>query len=97
MKILDYFKHPKFGVIVSTANPEFDNLSNDEIKKRIGEKIVILDPDSHKKKSVKVLSIDIDTSLIGKKNINIWLSDSIELSDIKLNSEILLMSEYKVI
>ncbi len=89
MKILDYFEHPKFGVIVSTANPEFDNLSNDEIKKRIGDEIIILDADSHKKKSVKVSGIELANSLIGKKNINICLSDSIKLSDITPNSEIL--------
>ena len=93
MKILDYFEHPKFGVVVSTANPKFDDLSNDEIKKIIGDEIVILDADSQEKKSVKVSFIDIATSLIGKKNINICLSDSILLSDIKPNSEFLLLSE----
>ena len=93
MKILDYFEHPKFGVIVSTANPEFDNLSNDKIQQLIGDEIVILDADSQSKKSVKVSRIDIATSLIGKKNINICLSDSILLSDIKPNSEFLLLSE----
>ena len=93
MKILDYFEHPKFGVIVSTANPEFDHLSNDQIQQIIGDEIVILDADSQSKKSAKVSRIDIATSLIGKKNINICLSDSIKLSDIKPNSEFLLLSE----
>ena len=92
MKILDYFQHPKLGVIVSTANPKFDNLSNEEIQKIIGDEIVILAADSQKK-SVKVSLVDIATSLIGKKNINICLSDAIKLSDIKLDSEIILMSE----
>ena len=93
MKILDYFEHPQFGVIVSTANPEFDNLPNEEIKKRIGNEISILDADDYKKKSVKVKSIDIATSLIGKKNINICLSDSIKLSDINPGASLLLLSE----
>lgn len=93
MKILDYFEHPKLGVIVSTANPKLDNLSNEEIQKLIGDEIVIFDADSQEKKSVKVSLVDIATSLIGKKNINICLSDAIKLSDIKLDSEIILMSE----
>lgn len=93
MKILDYFEHPQWGVIVSTANPEFDNLSNDQIQLLIGDEIVILDPDSRGKKSVKVSRIEIATSLIGKKNINICLSDAIKLSDLKPNSEFLLRSE----
>ena len=93
MKILDYFQHPKFGGIVSIAHPKFENLSNDEIQEIIGEKIVILEADSQSKKSVKVSRIDIATSLIGQKNINICLSDSIKLSDLKPNSELLLLSE----
>lgn len=93
MKILDYFIHPKLGVVVTTANPKFDGLSNDNIEKIIGDKIFLLDADSQEKKSVKVFRIDIATSLIGKKNINICLSDSIKLSDIKRNSEFLLLSE----
>ena len=97
MKILDYFQHPKFGVIVSIAHPKFDNLSNDEIQEIIGEKIVIFEADSQSKKSVKVSRIDIAPSLIGQKNINICLSDSIKLSDIKLDSEIILMSECDLI
>jgi len=97
MKILDYFQHPKLGVIVSTANPKFDNLSNEEIQKIIGDEIVIFDADSQKKKSVKVSLVDIATSLIGKKNINICLSDAIKLSDLKLGSEIILMSEFNLI
>ncbi len=89
MKILDYFEHPKFGVIVSLASPEFDKLSNDEIKNRIGDRIAILDTDSHEKKWVKVSKIDIATSIIDKKNILICLANSIKLSDIKPNSNIL--------
>ena len=93
MKILDYFEHPQFGVIVSTINPEFDNLPDEEIKKRIGNEIFILDADDYKKKSVTVKSIDIATSLIGKKNINICLSDSIKLSDINPRTSLILLSE----
>ena len=93
MKILDYFEHRELGVIVSTTNPEFDNLANDEIKKLIGNEIVILDKDSSASKTVKVSSIDIATSLVGKKNINLCLSKDISLSELKPNSSIQLISE----
>jgi hypothetical protein len=93
MKILDYFEHPQFGVILSTAALEFNCLSDDEIKKRVGDKIIILDANSHELKSLKVSKVEIATSLVGKKNINICLSDSIKLSDLKLGSEIRLPSQ----
>jgi hypothetical protein len=93
MKILDYFEHRELGVIVSTTNPEFDNLANDEIKKIIGDEIVILDGDSLNQKSVKVSSIEIATSLIGKKNLNLCLDNSISLSELKPDSSIQLISE----
>ncbi|MGL6338534.1 MAG: hypothetical protein ACRC80_05255 [Waterburya sp.] len=93
MKILDYFEHPSLGIIISTTNPEFDNLSNEEIKELIGDEIIIWDKDSSSRKSVKVSSIDIATSLIGKKNLNLCLSNSISYSELKLNSSIQLMSE----
>lgn len=93
MKILDYFEHPSLGVVISTTNPEFDNLANDEIKKLIGNKIVILNEDSSERRNVKVSSIDIATSLVGKKNLNLCLDNSISLSELKLNSSIQLISE----
>ena len=34
MKILDYFEHPRFGVIVGSTDSKFDNFSDDEIKKK---------------------------------------------------------------
>lgn len=93
MKILDYFEHPSLGVIVSTTNPEFDNLANDEIKKLIGNEIVILNEDSSERRNVKVSSIDIATSLVGKKNLNFCLSEDILLSELNPNSSIQLISE----
>ncbi len=93
MKILDYFEHPSLGVIISTTNPDFDNLANDEIKKLIGNKIVILNEDYSERRNVKVSSIDIATSLVGKKNLNLCLDNSISLSELKLNSSIQLISE----
>jgi hypothetical protein len=127
MKILDYFEHPRFWVIVSSTDSKFDNFSDDEIKKRIGDTIVLVS-NSHQRKFVnstppetgeaclgerslaeetsagshrcvhfvKVKNIDIATSLIGKKNINICLSDSVKLSDIQPISQLLLLSEINV-
>jgi hypothetical protein len=93
MKILDSFQHPSLGVIVSTTNPKFDNLANDEIKKLIGNEIVIFNEDSSTRKKVQVSSIDIATSLVGKKNLNLCLSEDISLSELKPNSSIQLISE----
>ncbi len=95
MKILDCFEHPRFGVIISSADSKFDNFSDDEIKNRIGDTIVLVS-NSHQRKLVKVKKVDIATSLTGKKNINICLSDSIKLSDIQTNSQLLLLSEINV-
>ncbi len=95
MKILDYFEHPRFGVIVSSTDSKFDNFSDDEIKKRIGDTIVLVS-NSHQRKLAKVKNVDIATSLTGKKNINICLSDSIKLSDIKPISQLLLLSEINI-
>ena len=95
MKILDCFEHPRFGVIISSTDSKFDNFSDDEIKNRIGDTIVLVS-NSHQRKLVKVKKVDIATSLTGKKNINICLSDSIKLSDIQTNSQLLLLSEINV-
>ena len=95
MKILDYFEHPRFGVIVSSTDSKFDNFPDDEIKKRIGDTIVLVS-NFHQRKLAKVKNVDIATSLTGKKNINICLSDSIKLSDIKPISQLLLLSEINI-
>ena len=48
-KIQDRFQHHEFGVIVSIASPELDELSDNKIKNLIGDYIAILDTDSKKK------------------------------------------------
>ena len=95
-KIQDWFEHDKFGVIVSIASPELDKLSNDEIKNLVGNRVAILDTDSQTKKWAKVSEIEIANSIIDKKNINICLGDSIKLSDIKPNSDIILSKKILV-
>ena len=89
-KIQDWFEHPDFGVIVSIANPELDQLSKDEIKDLVGDCIAILDAETQQEKLIKVSQVEVSTSIIDKKNVHICLGNSIELSDIKPNSEIVL-------
>lgn len=95
-KIQDWFEHPDFGVIVSIANPELDKLSNDEIKSLVGDRVAILNTNYHEKKWAKVSKIEIANSIIDKKNVNISLGNSIKLSDIKPNSDIVLSKKILV-
>ncbi len=95
-KIQDWFEHPDFGIIVSIANPELDKLSNDEIKNIVGDRVAILDTNSHEKKWAKVSEVEIASSIIDKKNVNICLGNSIKLSDINPNSNIVLSKKILV-
>ena len=95
-KIQDWFEHDKFGVIVSIASPELDKLSNDEIKNIVGNRVAILDTDSQEEKWIEVSDIEIASSIIDKKNIHICLGNSIKLSDIKPNSDIVLSKKILV-
>ncbi|MDJ0746930.1 MAG: hypothetical protein QNJ32_26795 [Xenococcaceae cyanobacterium MO_167.B27] len=95
-KIQDWFEHDKFGVIVSIASPELDKLSNDEIKNLVGDCVVIKNTDSQETKQAQVFDISISNSIIDKKNVNISLGNSIKLSDIKPNSDIVLSEKILV-
>ncbi len=95
-KIQDWFQHDKFEVIVSIASPDLDKLSNDEIKNLISDRLIIQDSDSYTKKCVKVSKIKIASSIIDKKNVSICLGNSIELSDIKPNSDIVLTTQKEI-
>ncbi len=92
-KIQDWFQHDKLGVIVSIASPELDKLSNNEIKNLVGDRVAILDSISLEKKWAKVFDISISNSIIDKKNVNISLGNSIKLSDIKPDSDIILATK----
>jgi len=95
-KIQDSFEHPYFGVIVSIANPELDKLSDDEIKNLVGNRVAILDTNSQEKKWAKVSEVEIANSIIDKKNVSICLGNSIKLSDIKPNSNLVLSKKILV-
>lgn len=95
-KIQDWFEHPDVGVIISIANPKLDELSNDEIRNLVGDCVVIKNTDSQKNKQAKVFDIRITNSIIDKKNINICLGNSIKLSNIEPNSNLVLSKEILV-
>ena len=94
-KIQDWFEHPDFGVIISIANPELDQLSKDEIKDLVGDCIAILDTETQQERWIQVSQVEVSTSIIDKKNINICLSNSIKLSEIKPSSSIVLNLKLK--
>jgi len=85
MRILDYFETPKYGVVISGHNNELDSLSNDDIKAYIGNTILIRKPNGEER-IVDGISVDIGTSLVGRKNISIALPRSVRLSDIEAQS-----------
>ena len=95
-KIQDWFEHPNVGVIISIANHKLDKLSNDEIRNLVGDCVVIKNTDSQKTKQAKVFDIRITNSIIDKKNINICLGNSIKLSNIEPNSNLVLSKEILV-
>ena len=95
-KIQDWFEHDKFGVIVSIVSPELDGLFDDEIKNLVGERVAILDYNSHEKKWAKVLKIEIANSIVDKKNVSVCLGNSIKLLDIKPNSNLVLSKKILV-
>ena len=88
-KIQDWFEHPDFGIIVSITNPELDKLSKDEIKDIVGDCIAILDAETQQEKWIQVSQVEVSTSIIDKKNVHICLGNSIKLSDIKPDSDII--------
>ena len=67
-KIQDWFEHPDFGVIVSIANPELDQLSKNEIKDLVGDCIAILDAETQQERWIQVSQVEVSTSIIDKNN-----------------------------
>ena len=94
-KIQDWFEHPNFGIIVSIANPELDQLSKDEIKDLVGDCIAILDAKTQQERWIQVSQVEVSTSIIDKKNVHICLGNSIKLSEIKPSSSIVLNLKQK--
>lgn len=95
-RIQDWFELPDFGVIVTIVSPELDKLSDDEIKNLVSDRVAFLDSTSHTKKWAKVSRIEIANSIIDKKNVSFCLGNSIKLSDIKPNSDLVLSKKILV-
>ena len=95
-KIQDCFEHDELGIIISIASPELDKLSDDEIKNIVGDRVAILDSNSHQKKWAIVSRIEIANSIIDKKNVSVCLGNSIKLLDIKPNSNLVLSKKILV-
>ena len=84
MEISLTFKSDANGIIIVGINPEFDALSIPEIKKIIGNYIIVKNPSSELKLEVK--STQISNSLIDKKNIGICLGDYVKIEELKIGS-----------
>lgn len=87
MNIIDKFKLPDLGVVISGVNPNLDKVENEKIKKLIGKNIIIRKPSGNEIKA-RVEGIDVASSLVGKKNISIQLGDNITLEDLEVNSTV---------
>ena len=83
MKIEDCFVLPEKGVVLSGANVQLDDLSTEIIKEMIGE-VIIVENNRGKLTTFKVESVDISSSLIGKKNICICLGQKVKIMDIEI-------------
>ncbi|WP_258530415.1 hypothetical protein [Paenibacillus taichungensis] len=79
------FDTPEFGTIVMGANEELDGLLPSTIKEMIGEQIIIKKTDGEEQ-VFGVISIQINHSIAGKKNIGICLGKGISPDDIPAGS-----------
>lgn len=84
MEISLVFKSDADGIILVGINPELDSLSIPEIKKIIGNYILVKNSVNEFKLEVK--STQISNSLIDKKNIGICVGNSVEIEELKVGS-----------
>ena len=85
MKVGDVFESSEYGTILVGINPDLDDLSHDQLKKRIHNHIVVRTPDN-KEFPIGVVSVQISSSLMNKKSIGICVGKSINQSEIPINS-----------
>ncbi|GAA0137052.1 hypothetical protein YSY43_38930 [Paenibacillus sp. YSY-4.3] len=71
-EISGYFEVMNKGTVIGGVNPELDKLDHGTIKELIGESIIIIDSEDNKH-MFDVVSFQISTSLINKKNIGICI------------------------
>ncbi|WP_433709026.1 hypothetical protein [Paenibacillus illinoisensis] len=70
------FDTPEYGTIVVGANEELDELIPGVIKEMIGDQILIKKPNKEEQ-VFKVISMQINHSIAGKKNIGICLGKEV--------------------
>ncbi|WP_019637120.1 hypothetical protein [Paenibacillus fonticola] len=71
-EISGYFEVKNKGTVIGGVNPELDHLSHGKIKELIGESIVVIDSEDNKH-VFDVVSFQISTSLVNKRNIGICI------------------------
>ncbi|WP_153977497.1 hypothetical protein [Paenibacillus xylanilyticus] len=79
------FETPEFGTIVMGANEELDEKLPSKIKEMIGDQIIIKKMDGEEQ-VYGVVSIQINHSVAGKKNIGICLGKEISPEEVPAGS-----------
>ncbi|WP_418040916.1 hypothetical protein [Paenibacillus xylanilyticus] len=79
------FETPEFGTIVMGANEELDEKLPSKIKEIIGDQIIIKKMDGEEQ-VYGVVSIQINHSVAGKKNIGICLGKEISPEEVPAGS-----------
>ncbi|WKL00521.1 hypothetical protein Q0F98_26285 [Paenibacillus amylolyticus] len=79
------FEAPEFGTVVMGANAELDGLLPSTIKEMIGKQIIIKETDGEEQ-IYKVVSSQINHSIVSKKNIGICLGKGISPDEIPAGS-----------
>ncbi len=81
-KISGSFEVKNKGIFIGGVNPELDHLSDGKIKELIGESILVIDSEDNKH-VFDVVSFQISTSLINKKNIGICVGFPVNVEFLK--------------
>lgn len=87
MTIILVFESKEEGTVMVGTDKELDQLTHPEIKKMIGEKILVKRTDN-REIPLQVSLIQISTSMADKKNIGICVGKAISPEEIKIGSTI---------
>lgn len=82
MKVSDIFEVPAKGLVVGGTNNAFDNLSNEEVRNQIGNKVQLQNPDGSTIQT-RVVKVELSNSLVGSKNIFLLLPSNLTKNSIQ--------------
>jgi hypothetical protein len=73
IRVEDRFRVNGNQIVVSGVNPDWDELTSEDISSIIGERVLVRQPDGNQVEA-EVTGVDAPSSLTGKKNIHIRLA-----------------------